>query len=482
MAVLACFAVCFLFLLFTHFPFLDLPYHWDELGYFIPAAHDLLVGGTWIPRSTPPSAHPPLLLAYLAAVWKLFGFSVTATRVAMLVVAAATLSALFLLARRLAGPPAALMAVALMAVSPPFVAQSMLAHLDLAATLWMLLSLYWYLQGRYWLGAATATVLALTKETGILLPLALAFFPPDEKKRRLGYLLPPLALGCWLVFVRSQTGHWFGSAEFARYNLNEALDPARIPLALLRRLYQLGFVNFHWMATGLIVWAVLRRGALAGRAWRLAAGLAAISLLFHSAIGGALLFRYLLPAFALYYAAAAAALQTLPIRIRQPLLATLLAGLAISNWWNPPYPFGYEDNLAVTDFIRLQQQGAAWLSEHYPNRVVTTAWPLSDALVNPLGGYLQRPLSVYALNNFQPQSWDPLDGRRIDVVAIYSRSWEPERGWQRWPPLARLLRRHFGYTPQLSPAEVSKRFHLQSAARWERRGQWMEILVRRPDD
>src|SRR5881296_2204839 len=118
----ACFAIGFLFLLATHRSFLDLPYHWDELGYFIPAAHDLLVSGALVPHSTLPNVHPPLLMAYLAAVWKLFGFAIPVTRVAMLAIGAATLTAAFVLASRLAGPRAAWTAVALMAVSPPFVA------------------------------------------------------------------------------------------------------------------------------------------------------------------------------------------------------------------------------------------------------------------------------------------------------------------------------------------------------------------------
>src|SRR6059036_274602 len=95
----ACFAIGFLFLLATHRSFLDLPYHWDELGYYIPAAHDLLVSGALVPRSTLPNVHPPLVMACLAGAWKLFGFSIPVTRVAMLVLGAATLAAAFLLAR-----------------------------------------------------------------------------------------------------------------------------------------------------------------------------------------------------------------------------------------------------------------------------------------------------------------------------------------------------------------------------------------------
>ncbi|MBI3696947.1 MAG: glycosyltransferase family 39 protein, partial [Acidobacteria bacterium] len=359
-APLACFTLSFAFLVVAHFRFLTLPYHWDELGYFIPAAHDVLISGALVPRSTPANVHPPLLMLYLAGMWKLLGFSSTVTRTAMLAVGAAAMTAVFLLARRLAGERAAWTAAALAAVSPPFVTQSMLAHLDLPAALWALLAVYWFLTDRWWLCGAAATALVLTKETGLLVPLVLAALVRRETRRVIPLLMPVVALGCWLLCLRSATGHWLGNAEFERYNVTATLDLARAPLVLLRRCYQLGVANFHWVASVVVILA-WRRGALRGRPWRLLAAVAAAYLAFHSVIGGAILLRYLLPALALFYVATAAALESLGSKPRRAALAVLLAGLAASNWWNPPYPFGYEDNLAVVDFIRLQQQAAAWL-------------------------------------------------------------------------------------------------------------------------
>ena len=472
---LACFGAGLVFLLITHFPYLGLPYHWDELGYFIPAAHDMLAGDGLVPRSTLPNVHPPLLMLYLAGAWKLFGFRAVVTRVAMLLVGAAVMAAAFALARRLGGGPrAAWTAALLLAVSPPFVAQSMLAHLDLPATLWALLSVYWFLERRWWWCAAATTALVLTKETGVIVPVVLAAFAPAARKR---LVLPFAALGCWLLLVRSSTGHWLGNAQFAQYNVNAALELWRIPLVLLRRLYQLGFANFHWVAVALLIVAAVRYGAPRGREWRLLGTVVAAYLLLHSVAGGAILLRYLLPALALFYVATAAALEELPASLRWAGLAALAAGLAVSNWWNPPYPFGYEDNLAIVDFIRLQRQAAQWLSEHVPERTVTTAWPLTDALSNPLSGYVARPLRVNPIENFQAEAWKTVDGSNVEVVAVYSRTWEPRGGWQEWPPMARTIERYFGYKPQLPRETLIDQLHLRGVARWERRGQWMEIFV-----
>src|SRR6476646_9443498 len=78
-----------LFVFSSHLPFLKLPFYWDELGQFVPAALDIFQRGAWIPLSTVPNVHPPGVMAYLAAVWSIAGYSIAATRVAMLALAAA---------------------------------------------------------------------------------------------------------------------------------------------------------------------------------------------------------------------------------------------------------------------------------------------------------------------------------------------------------------------------------------------------------
>src|SRR5215471_16877611 len=122
-----------LILYLSHFPFLRLPYFWDEAGQFIPAALDLFHSGFWIPHSVPPNIHPPAIAAYLAVWWRVVGFSPATTRTAMLLLATFEGLAAYLLSfklcDRLPGRPTFL-AVALLMVSPIFFAQSMLAQLD----------------------------------------------------------------------------------------------------------------------------------------------------------------------------------------------------------------------------------------------------------------------------------------------------------------------------------------------------------------
>src|ERR1041385_6547533 len=92
------FAVAFVLIFLLHAPLLRLPYFWDEAGYYVPAARDLL-SGSLIPYSNPSNAHPPLVLAFLAGGWKIFGYNPIATRCLMLLLAAFSLTGFFRLAR-----------------------------------------------------------------------------------------------------------------------------------------------------------------------------------------------------------------------------------------------------------------------------------------------------------------------------------------------------------------------------------------------
>ena len=85
-------------LFLIHMHLLGLPFFWDEHGQFIPTALDLLRTGALVPHSTVPNVHPPGLELYLAALYKIFGFSIPLTRGAMMLVASCGLLFTFLLA------------------------------------------------------------------------------------------------------------------------------------------------------------------------------------------------------------------------------------------------------------------------------------------------------------------------------------------------------------------------------------------------
>ena len=221
-----------LFLICIHEPLLQLPYYWDELGQFVPASLDLFDTGAWIPHSTLPNVHPPGVMAYLALFWHVFGYSIAGTRIAMLLAASAGAMACFLLGIELSrGVPRApaFSALALLCACPLFVAQAMLAQLDMPAMCLTVLALLLFIQNRWRDSALVCVALVLVKETGIVAPALFGVWLLAERRIRpaLWFLLPLIALCGWLLLLKRGTGHWLGNENFTQYNLYYPLNPMR---------------------------------------------------------------------------------------------------------------------------------------------------------------------------------------------------------------------------------------------------------------
>src|ERR1700722_16936282 len=175
------FALFFAGLMLLHAPLLRLPYFWDEAGYYVPAARDLFLTGTLIPHSTPSNAHPPLVMAWLALAWKVFGYSTLVTRTAMLALSAFALLGLFRISRSAANLPVACATTALAALYPVYFTQSSIAQVDLPAAGFTFWALAAYVEEhtaankehRPWKQVFWFSLAALAKETAILAPLAL---------------------------------------------------------------------------------------------------------------------------------------------------------------------------------------------------------------------------------------------------------------------------------------------------------------------
>jgi hypothetical protein len=260
-------ALIFLVLLILHSPLLKLPYFWDEAGYYVPAAHDLFLTGSLIPKTTISNAHPPLVMAFLALWWKIFGFSPLVARTAMLMMSSFALLGLFRLAQRVANTQVAMASILCTAIYPVFFAQSSLVHLDLAAAGFTFWGLKAYVEKRSVLTAVWFSLAVLTKETAILAPIALAAWEiaqrlfnrrsnqDDTRTFRPGFLfalvIPALPLVIWYSYHYLRTGFTFGNPEFLRYNVQATMHPLRIVLALLMRLWQtFGYMNLLLLTAG----------------------------------------------------------------------------------------------------------------------------------------------------------------------------------------------------------------------------------------
>ncbi|MGA8154510.1 MAG: glycosyltransferase [Terriglobales bacterium] len=530
------FALFYLVLLALHAPLLRLPYFWDEAGYYIPAARDLLLNGSLIPHSTLSNAHPPLVLAYLALAWKVFGYAPLVTRVTMLSIAAFSLLGIFRLARRVANTDVAVASTLCTALYPVFFAQSSLAQVDLAAAGLIFWGLLAYVEGRVWTAAFWFCAAALAKETAILAPLALlawhliakflfrdVYLQGEEDAANQegqnfnsptipillssrgaratrdpqfllspgncrALLLPLIPLALWYTGHYLRTGFVFGNPEFFRYNVQATLRPLRILLAAGLRLWQvLGYLNLFLLtlAAGFAMWLPPLRDQHGERP-RIAlpvqfcfAAVMVAYVLAMAVIGGAVLARYMLPALPLMIILC---ISTLWRRVQnwRPVVAVVMLAFVVSLFINPPYGFSLEDNLAYRDYILLHQRAEDFVESRYPTARVLTAWPASDELTRPYLGYVPRPMRVVRIEDF---TVDHLMATTelpasFDIALIFSTKYEPPHPWfERWSLWQQWKTEYFGYHRDVPPAVAAQ--ILEGRLVYEERveGQWVGVIA-----
>src|SRR6185437_5961540 len=322
-----------------------------------------------------------------------------------------------------------------------------------------------------WPEAGLLAAACLTKETAAIVPLALLLLP---SRRSVRLLLPLAAVAAWFLYFHHATGFWLGSPDYWDYNVAQAaFSPGRIGLALLRRIWQLGFYDGVGAVTAVAAWSCWRRQM--GRmpaAWM---AVIVAYVLFHAVVGGAVLARYMLPALALWLLWCTEQILALP---RAGTWVAGCAAVLVAGWfWNPPYPFPFEDNLAYVQFVRLHQAAAQALEAAPPPGPVWTAWPASDELSRPELGYVHRPLAVHEIENFTPSAMEQVQGAPAALL-LFSRVYQPQQDLSAALPLWReAAKRFFGYAAAAPPDVWMAKFRMQPVWRMAGGGQWI-LLAR----
>ncbi|MGA8430212.1 MAG: glycosyltransferase family 39 protein [Candidatus Sulfotelmatobacter sp.] len=533
----AVFAVIFFAIFLLHVPLLSLPYFWDEAGYYVPAARDILLTGSLIPHTTLSNAHPPLVLAWIALWWKCAGYAPLVTRTAMLMFAAFSLLGVFRVAERVANGQVAMASTLCVAVYPVFFAQSSLAQVDLAAAGLIFWGLVAYLDDRPVAMAIWFSLAALSKETAIIAPLGLAGWevlrlrfsrgavpkgsinsaalaarptarpdmnPPADAssssacenagvpqasiQRTLVLLIPLVPLITWYGYHYAKTGYVFGNPEFFRYNVAATLSFPRFLLALALRLWQVFAYQHLWVLTLAMILAMWlpplennhsprRRIAISVQMVFLV--VIASYVIAMALIGGAVLARYMLPSVPLVIIAA---VSTLWRRVPYwPIFVAVVVTAFVMAWFvNPPYGFSPEDNLAYRDYVKLHEDGEQFLEARYPMSRTLTAWPASDELSRPWLGYITRSVQVVRIEDFSlEQVLSAADFRaNFDLALVFSTKYQPAHGildqWKSWEV---LKTRYFGFHRDLPPAAIAQMLGGRIVFEEERKGQWIAVIA-----
>ena len=504
----AAFALIFTALFVTHSPLLRLPYFWDEAGYFVPAARDLLLTGSLIPHSTLSNAHPPLLMLWLAFWWKFSAFTPAVTRFAMLLVASFALLGVWRLARRAANSQVAIATVICTALYPVFFAQSSLAQLDMLAAAFTIWGIAMYAERRTGAAVAFFALAPLAKETAHIAPVALMCWEllcpyiritnlqgeprcirSGKPVRAFVWLLCALPLACWLAYHHHVTGYVFGNPEYMRYNATATLNPLRIVLALLIRLWHLlGYLNLFVLTLG-AAYAMFsppllerdgsERPRIAINA-QLVFGVVILAYLFaFSIVGGAMLARYLLPVYPLVILLC---VSTLRRRVRRWTwwVAGACALFVFSLIVPPPYRVAPEDTLLYRDYVLVHKAAADELSARFGNKRVLTAWPASDELTKAYLGYIKQPLNVLPVENFSDLAMLRASHAtdQFDVVLLFSTKWEPPHPLLSSLPFGRALHeRFFDYHEDMQPQRAAALLGGRIVDYLNRNNEWIAIVT-----
>jgi len=195
-------------------------------------------------------------------------------------------------------------------------------------------------------------------------------------------------------------------------------------------------------------------------------------------IGGAVLARYMLPAIPLVIIVG---VSTLHRRLRYwPAAVAVVVVAFVAAWfWNPPYGFSPEDNLAYRDYIVLHEDGERFLEARYPMAHTLTAWPASDELTRPWLGYVTRPVQVVRIEDFSLEEVLSAAEFRshFEVALVFSTKYEPAHPLLgRWKTWEELKRRFFGFHRDLPPVAVARILGGRVVFSEERKGQWVAMI------
>lgn len=488
----------------SHLTLLRLPYFWDEGGYYIPAAWDFFRTGSLIPQSTVTNAHPPLPSILLAAWWHISGFVISGTRTLICMVSASALLGVYKLSKTLAGAVAAAVVTLLTAIYPIWFAQSTLAHADIFAAAFTLWGLAFYFDRdsedqstakSQVLAAIMFSLSALSKETAIITPVALALWEAalylqNRRKRDTStwvaaLLSPVLPLAAWYAYHYHRTGFIFGNPEFLRYNATANLSAYRIALCLWHRFLHLTtHMNMFVPVVATIAVVLIpvtsesapksiRKPAVKAIAVVLIANWIAFSIL-----GGALLTRYLLPMYPLVLLLCVS-LWRRHLQ-RWWLIAALSAAAFLCGIWiNPPYAFAPEDNLTYRDMIVLHQQAIHLIEHNYPQATVLTAWPATSELSRPEIGYTRHPIKTVAIQNFSAAQLEKAaaDPGAYDTALIFSTKWEPPPGTVNLGKQNESAdTKFFDFHQDMHPAAAAALLHGEVVWQAHRKGEWVAVL------
>ncbi|WP_420208706.1 ArnT family glycosyltransferase [Candidatus Electronema sp. JC] len=387
------------------------PYFWDELGVYSRAAlymfdHQI----SMMPNAIPPElsrGHPLLCTVIFAIGYRIFGPHVWAGHFVALLFSCGLLLVLYRLARDLFSHEVGLLACALLAVQPVFIAQSSMVLPEIMLAFFCTASIHAYLKERFLQVALFSILAIMTKETAVVLPVCFGLHIlllmiwqrkiDKDSLTKLGLISAPLfAWGIFLAVQKLQNG-WFFFPLHSDYVSFSIAD-------IYPRLFY--YLSFIFKGQGRYLWSVViiltttiflikNSGEIKNYSvWRMteqqskillfivyiAVSLAVSSLNFHLA-------RYILMIMPLITCLVAAQFFYLTQQMRRKTLWIILPLLAVPFFYYKSKVFNVDADMSHADIAAAQQEIIAELNQHAaPDTAVGAAFPVYPALLDKRAG------------------------------------------------------------------------------------------------
>jgi 4-amino-4-deoxy-L-arabinose transferase-like glycosyltransferase len=231
-------------------PYLNLPYYWDEAWVYGTAIRFMEANHLSIMPDALPvyySRGHPLLFHFIGALWlRIFGNSLLSSHIFALTVSIALLLMVYFFCKKFFTHKIGLIACFFIILQPIFLTQSVLVLPEIMLALFSLMTIFYYLKGK-WIGYIIAGSCALyTKETGIATIAAIGFlflinsiFLNKDKFSFLQFiyksfivLIPVILFGIFLIIQKKSNGWYF----FPEHIGSIISDPIIICKNLIKRI------------------------------------------------------------------------------------------------------------------------------------------------------------------------------------------------------------------------------------------------------
>jgi 4-amino-4-deoxy-L-arabinose transferase-like glycosyltransferase len=388
----------FFLLIFINFviriPFANMPANFDELNYFSGAK--IVYENNLNPFIEFWGYKPPLLFFLVAAAFRLGSLSRFWGRILIYVFSSLALLFNYLLAKQMFNKTVARYSTFFLLTFPLFITQSFLFTDSVPILALFLATLYFYFSEINLGYIVSASLLLLTKEPMIFVPVILLFFSFIQKEnvisRKIIYT-PVLVFAVWALLNKVLLG-WFlwpynvSLFSIEIFNIYKLLRPLRI----------IFIENFHGLILGFIILYLIRDFLL--NTDKIKKNKIKLLLFFYFfyllfSLNGPFLFRYILFICPLIFIVFSFSIEKLcKKKAIQQLFVLIICLLFLGS--NLYYLFygesfiNYQDrNLSLFGAINLNRKAVDYVKKSFSSYVVISEWPLAALFEDSLFGFVE---------------------------------------------------------------------------------------------